>query len=372
MAKLLHTADIHLGRKFTALGDTLGAKGRDQREQVRATFKRLVSLAREEKVDMVLISGDLFDSNQPPQRDIQLVLEQFNLLAGENIPVCLIPGTHDCFDSNSVYRKVNFPKECPNVTIFTGADWTAKEFSYLNVTIYGRPNLSNRSNESPLRGLKRQTSGRFHIAMAHGSLDIGSIEPDDHVFTMEQVRNSGMDYIALGHWHRPYACSQGEVIAWYPGPPELISLDQLEPGQALLVTVSDSEETRVEKRAVGLRRCDEMTIDLSSITSLSQLKSAIAQGASPEVVRKVLLKGLRTADLDIEDLIQELSDRFFHLKIDDRSYSGIREYEGEHLIIAKFVQLMKEHIESCEGEDRKIAEQALQLGAKLLEGKEVL
>ncbi|MFC2049984.1 exonuclease SbcCD subunit D [Chloroflexota bacterium] len=372
MVRLLHTADIHLGRKFTSLGDALGTKGKEQREQVRATFKKVVSLAREEKVDIMLIAGDLFDSNQPPQRDIQLALEQFNLLAGENIPVCLIPGTHDCFDSGSIYRKVNFPKECPNVTIFNEADWTVKEFSHLNITVYGRPNLSNRSYESPLQGLKRQTSSRFHIAMAHGSLNIGSTEPDDHVFTMEQIRNSGMDYIALGHWHRPYACSQKEVIVWYPGPPELISLDQLEPGQVLLVTVPDSGEPRVERRAVGLRRCDEMTIDLTSIVSLSQLRSTIAQGASPDLVRKVILKGLRNEDVDIEDLIQELSDKFFYLKIDDRSYSGIKEYEGEHLIIAKFVRLMKEHIESCEGENKKIAEQVLQLGVKLLEGKEVL
>lgn len=367
MIRLLHTADIHLGRKFTSLG----AKGKVQREQVRATFKKVVSLATEQKVDMMLIAGDLFESNQPPQQDIQLVLEQFKLLADANIQVCLIPGTHDCFDSGSIYRKVDFTKEYANVTIFTEDSWSAKDFPQLNLTVYGRPNLSNRSHQSPLQGLKRQTSSRFHIALAHGSLDIGNVELDDHVFTLEEIRNSGMDYIALGHWHRPYACSEKETIAWYPGPPELISLDQQEPGQVLLVTIKDSGETNVEKRAVGWRRCDEITIDISSMTS-SQLKSAIARDADPNLVRKVVLKGLRSDDIDTDNLWQELSEQFFYLKIDDRSYTSITEYKGEHLIITKFVQLMEAHLESCEEEEKEIVERALQLGVKLLEGQEVL
>ncbi len=367
MVRLLHTADIHLGRKFTSLG----SKGKEQREQVRATFKKVVSLTRDEKVDIVLIAGDLFDSNQPPQRDIQLALEQFKLLAEANIPVCLVPGTHDCFDTDSVYRKVDFTRECPNVTIFKESNWSAREFPHLDLTVYGRPNLSNRSSQSPLQGLERQTSSRFHVAIAHGSMDIGSIEPDDHVFTLEEIRKSGMDYIALGHWHRPSTCSEKDPTAWYSGPPELLSLDQQEPGQVLLVTITDSDKISVERKTVGRRRCQESVIDISSMTTFD-LKNAIADGATTDLVRRVVLKGLRSDDLDIDYLWQELSDEFFHLDIDDRSYTSITEYEGEHLIIAKFVQLMKAEIERREGEDKKIAEQALQLGVRLLEGQEVL
>ncbi len=367
MIRLLHTADVHLGCKFASLG----TKGEKQREQLRATFKRVIPLAIEEKVDIVLIAGDLFDSNQVSDKNIRLVSEQFKFLAEANIPVCLIPGTHDCFDSNSVYRKIDFARESPNVTVFTGDDWSHKDFPHLSLTVYGRPNQSNRSRQSPLQGLKRQTSSRFHIALAHGSLDIGSVEPDDHVFTPEEIRNSGMDYIALGHWHRPYACTEKEVPAWYSGPPELISLDQKEPGQVLLVSITDSGAVNVEKRTVGSRSCDELSIELSTVTT-SQLKNLIAQKASPDLVLRVILKGLRSDDLDTEDLLQELSDRFFHLTIDDQSYPAIKEYEGEHLIIAKFVQLMKAKIEEYEGEDKKIAEQALQLGVRLLEGREVL
>lgn len=375
MLKLLHTADVHLGAKFVGLGD----KGTIQREQVRASFKKLISLAIAEDVDMVLIAGDLFDSNQQPLRNVDLVVEQFGLLAANKISVCLIPGTHDCFDSASIYRKFNLEEKCPSLALFTGEGWTCKEFSALGLTIYGRPNLSNRSYKSPLEGLSRLTDTLYHVAIAHGSLNIpGAIAEDDHVFTPEQIENSQMHYIALGHWHRQYPCCEKGVVAWYSGPPELISMDQSEPGSVLIVTISDSGLVRVEARQTGIRCCDDLEIDLADVEGLPQLKSKIAGGAMPNLVRKVILKGLRHEDILLlpEDLEAELSDGFFHLKITDLSHPRLTEltediYKDE-LILGKFIRLMKEHIETCEGEEREIAEEALQYGLSLLQGKEVL
>ena len=57
MLKILHTADIHLGAKFSGLGN----KGASQREQLRATFKNVIATAINERVNIVLIAGDLFD-----------------------------------------------------------------------------------------------------------------------------------------------------------------------------------------------------------------------------------------------------------------------------------------------------------------------
>ncbi len=374
MIRLLHTADVHLGARFPGLGD----KGAVQREQVRASFKKLVSLALAEDVDIVLIAGDLFDANQQPQRNIDLVVEQFGLLAAKNIPVCLIPGTHDCFDSASIYRKVNLTERCPNLTLFTVEGWNHKQFLTIGLTVYGKPNCSNRSYDSPLVGLKRLTESRFHVAMAHGSLNIpGTIAEDDHVFNKDQIQASQMHYIALGHWHRPYACSDRGVIAWYSGPPETISIDQKEPGSALIVTILDSGKVEVEARQTGLRCCDDLEIDLSDLETLSQLKSKIISGANPNLIRRVILKGLRNQDMHLSPEDEaELSDSFFHLGVDNQSHLRISELSEDaykdQLILAKFIKLMKEHLIACEGEDRAIAEEALQYGLALLQGKEVL
>ena len=371
MLKILHTADIHLGAKFSGLGN----KGASQREQLRTTFKNVITTAINERVNIVLIAGDLFDSNQQPQRNIDLVIEQFNLLGSNSIPVCLIPGTHDSLDSSSIYRKVDFGGKCSNLKIFTNENISCKEYSGLDLTVYGKPNLSNKSYISPLKGLKRSTPSKFHIAMAHGSFYIPEkIAEDDHVLRLEEVKASGMDYLALGHWHRVYGCSE-KPPAWYSGPPEWIP-DQRERGAVLLVSLSDSGEVKVEPKMLGLREYDEVEIDMSEIQDLAALKARISKEANQNLVRKATLKGLRDAELIVtpEELETELGENFFHLSVIDKSHpkSGEVTEDEERLIRNRFIKLMKGQIESSEGEEKDIAENALQYGIALLDGKEVL
>jgi DNA repair exonuclease SbcCD nuclease subunit len=374
MLKILHTADIHLGAKFSGLGN----KGVTQREQLRATFKNVVTAAIDERVNIVLIAGDLFDANQQPQRNIDLVIEQFNLLGSNNIPVCLIPGTHDSFDSSSIYKKVDFEGKCSNLKIFTDENISYKEYPSLDLTVYGKPNLSNRSYVSPLEGLKRSTSSKFHIAMAHGSFYIPEkIAADDHVFKLEEIKASGMDYLALGHWHEVYQCSE-KPPAWYSGPPEWIP-GQTEKGGVLLVSLSDSGAVKVEIKMLGLRDYDEVEIDISEIQDLAKLKARISEGTNQNLVRKAIIRGLRDAEFIInpEELeTDDLGEKFFHLKVSDESHVKVKEisestYEGQ-LIKAKFIKLMNEKIASSEGREKEIAESALQYGIALLDGKEVL
>jgi len=371
MLKVLHTADIHLGAKFSGLGH----KGASQREQLLATFKNIVETAINEKVNIVLIAGDLFDSNQQPQKNIDSVIEQFNLLGSSNIPVCLVPGTHDFLGSSSIYRKVDFAGKCPNLKVFTDENVSWKEYPGLDLTVYGKPNLSNRSSVSPLKGLKRLTSTKFHIGMAHGSLHIPEkIAEDDHVFRLEEVREVGMDYLALGHWHRAYKCPT-ESPAWYPGPPEWIP-GQEERGVVLMVTLSIAGEVEVRPRNMGLRDYEELEIDMDGIEDLAMLKSTISMVADHNLIARVTLKGLRDVELILnpEDLESELGEKFFHLRVIDISHPKSREIsEGEERLIAsRFIRLMKGQIEGLEGEEKEVAENALQYGIALLDGKEVL
>ena len=371
MLRILHTADIHLGARFTGLG----GKGDSQREQLRATFKKVVSAALEEGVNIVLIAGDLFDANQQPQRNIDLVIEQLNLLNGKGIPVCLVPGTHDPLDGSTVYRKVDLEGKCPNLHIFTDHNMTHREYPDLDLTVYGKPNLSNRSRSSPLLGLRPATSSKFHVALAHGSFHIpDKVAEDDHVFTPEEIGSSGMHYLALGHWHRSYRCWE-QPPAWYSGPPEWIP-DQREKGAVLLVTLADSGEVRVEPRKLGLRDCDEIELDVSDVEDFATLKARIGQGAHQDLVRRAILKGLRNADLiiDSDELQDELAGSFFHLTVVDRSHPGMREIseDGAGLVRSQFIRLARERIEASQGEEQAIAESALQYGLALLDGKDVL
>ena len=371
MLRILHTADIHLGARFSGLGN----KGISQRQQLKATFRNVIATAVDERVSIVLVAGDLFDANQQPQPSVDLVVEQFNLLKEHNIPVCLIPGTHDPLDSSSIYRKVDFEGRCANVKIFAEEHISYKEYPDLDLTVYGKPNLSNRSYVSPLKGLKPLTSSKFHVAMAHGSFYIPEkTAEDDHVFRLEEIRSSGMTYLALGHWHEVYACSENPP-AWYSGPPEWIP-NQRKRGAVLLVSLLDSGGVNVEPRELGLRDYDELEIDVSGIQDRAALEVRISEGASQNLVRKVTLRGLGDAGLIVnsDELETELGEAFFHLSVTDKSHPKLAEVteDGERLVRNRFIKLMNERIENSEGEEKDIAENALQYGIALLDGKEVL
>src|SRR6185436_6660626 len=100
MLRMLHTADVHLGARHADLGDAATA----QRERQFAAFKAAIDLALAERVDLVLIVGDLFDSNTQPRRSVERVAAELERLAKSRIRTVITPGTHDCYDRSSIYR----------------------------------------------------------------------------------------------------------------------------------------------------------------------------------------------------------------------------------------------------------------------------
>lgn len=142
MIKILHTADIHLGREFPFLRE----KGREHRNQLLGTFERIVDLAIGENVSLFLIAGDLFDTNSVHGIVIGKVLAAFKKLEDKGIPVCILPGTHDAYDDDSIYRFLSFP---PSVTVLT-PDNEKKVYEGLDLTVYGRAFDDKLIGESPV------------------------------------------------------------------------------------------------------------------------------------------------------------------------------------------------------------------------------
>src|SRR4029079_13549530 len=90
----------HLGARHADLGEAATA----QRERQFAAFKAAIDLAIEEKVDLFLIAGDLFDSHTQPRRSVERVAVELARLGTARIRAVVIPGTHDCYDRSSIYR----------------------------------------------------------------------------------------------------------------------------------------------------------------------------------------------------------------------------------------------------------------------------
>src|SRR5262245_24863842 len=84
--KFLHTSDWHVGRTI---------RNRSRIDEHRAVFAEIIDIAKQEQVDAVLVTGDIFHERRPALEAQELVAETLAELARERIPSVLIPGNHD-------------------------------------------------------------------------------------------------------------------------------------------------------------------------------------------------------------------------------------------------------------------------------------
>ena len=108
MLRIIHTADVHLGARHDDLGEQAAA----QRERQFAAFTATVDLAIAERVDLVLIAGDLFDHPRVGDATADRVIAE---LARLDQPTVIIPGNHDCIDDESIYKRVDLTSAGPHL-----------------------------------------------------------------------------------------------------------------------------------------------------------------------------------------------------------------------------------------------------------------
>lgn len=366
MLKLLHTSDIQLDAPF----GFLGTRGKDHRNLLREAFGRIIALAEKDDCDVVLIAGDLFDSNNPQQATVEFVAAQ---IARLDIPVCILPGNHDCYDERSIYRQSPFPD---NALIFTEQP-TIQELSPLDLTVYGNPIRSKQSRVSPLQGLQPKGRTRWHVALAHGNLLRPDIVDPPRPIGPEEIAASEMDYVAMGDWHTFADCSEGEVKAFYSGAPEPTAPGQHGAGYVACIEL-DKNAVRVRSERVGTITTDEVTLNVEERNS-AEIVEAIIQHADPQLMLRITLTGLKRLGtvLDMGALESELASAFYYIDCVDESHPQLKTVSAdnypEEMVIGKFIHLMQARIEQAvNAKERRRAEQALQIGVALLQGKEVI
>lgn len=360
--KFIHTADIHLGKSFAFLGD----KGSLVREVQIETLERIASLAQSESVDLLIIAGDLFDSNEVSSRLIRKAVDILKSI--DPIPVLILPGTHDLLDEGSVYRRKE--SQGPNINVY-GIDGTVIKVK--DVAIHGRPNDTKQGGTHPLSELKPDTTAQFNIAVIHASVEIeGKASPDDYLVSTKEISSSGMDYVALGHWHRMSNFSTKGVPAWYCGSPEITKFDEADKaGHVLLVNLGT--ETTVEPRKVGQYEWLEKSLDVATSTPGDLLNSEIKKLSGEKVLLRLQLKGTlpHGHDIDANLLEEEFAESFFYFAV-NASKVGYPVKEVDKLFakgtigdlyISKLMDLIKQ---AKSKEEKAILKEALYVGASYI------
>ncbi len=370
MIKLLHLADVHLGMIFRMLGE----KGSAQRRQVEETFARAIDLAIQERVHLVLIAGDLFDTPKPGNATVEVAANQLRRLAEAGIRVALVAGNHDGTADGQIAQVSRLRAANPNLIVF-GLTVEAKVLPDLDLTILGR-SAEPGASVSPLAGWPRGRSTRFAIGLTHGSVfRTGQVEGAGTIHPQE-IRDLGLDYLALGDWHSAAQILQAPTAAWYAGAPELLAFDQEGAGHVLLIDLPAPGGAGVTPHRIGRRRYRSQEVHAADIDEPA-LRRTIEESADAELMFDVFLSGLVSVDrrIDTEAIERDLSAKFFRLRVHNRTQLWLDEAAlatfPEETVLGRFIRLMHARIASANDADQPVLTEALQVGVALLQGKEI-
>jgi DNA repair exonuclease SbcCD nuclease subunit len=392
MLRIIHTADVHLGARHDDLGEQASA----QRERQFAAFKATVDLALAEKVDLVLIAGDLFDSNVQPRRSVERVAAELKRLAAGRIRTVIVPGTHDAYDRSSIYRAYDL-KALSGST--PDDDWVSVltpelpriHLSACDVVVHGPVFATKRAPHSPLRDLDvaaHKGTATWQVGVLHGSVAIpGKTDRDDVVITTDEIGASGLDYLALGHWHSARQGKSGSVTFAYSGAPEPVALNQDRAGRVLHVQLVDTGPGRtvsVTERAVGKTRFEKLELDAAGVTTQPALIDSLKRKGDPDLVLDARIVGVRPDELDLhpEEIETALAPSFLKVRLRDLSSPALTEgtLPSPDTIAGAFIRDLEARIAELEAKPESGVDSAaeaaelrdaLRLGRLLLDGHEV-
>ncbi len=225
--KLLHSADWHLCSPISGRSEAHSAY---LRAELLKLPEKVADLCRKEGCDLLLLAGDLFDGSCTPEslQALRSVLEELR------IPVLIAPGNHDFCAPGSVWLTETWPE---NVHIFTHPAMESISLPELDCKIYG---AGYTAMDCPglLKGFRAEGPERWHIGLLHGD-PLQSASPYCPV-TTQQVKDSGLSYLALGHIHKGGSFRAGDTFCAWPGCPMGRGFDEPDMKGVILATLEDT------------------------------------------------------------------------------------------------------------------------------------
>jgi exonuclease SbcD len=241
--KLVHTSDVHLDSRLSS-----EVEGNFRNSAERA-FAGVVTCAREENADLLLIVGDLFDHNRVGDDDFEFVCSQ---LARVTCSVVLLPGNHDVHDNTSVWHRLETAGVGEHVHTLLDHDGGRIEFPDIGATVWGRAMAEHAPENVPMHDAPNRQDHVWNIGLAHGQVVPERAGYGSSQITHEEIRSSGFDYLALGHVHVWGDMSQGTTRACYPGSP-VAAYASASGGHVAIATLCPERGVDIEQRQIDWR-----------------------------------------------------------------------------------------------------------------------
>lgn len=352
--KFIHCSDIHLDSRMER--NLTAAQARERNAEICATFARMAKYAVGEGVTAVVIAGDLFDTQHATAQTAGFVLDTIRNTPG--VDFLYLRGNHDISGFEG--------QELPDNLKTFGSEWTC--YHYNDVIVAGM-DMEREKWEACYDALHLPEE-TVNIVTLHGQI---STQPGEELIALPKLKRKNIDYLALGHIHTYQAERLDDRGSWcYCGCLEGRGFDEL--GQKGFVLL-DVEHGKVKQEFVPFARrtLEEVTVDISGMTTVSQLLTAAEQkvsGIPAESLVKITLTGTYTLETqkDLNFLNKMLEGKFYFLKIKDESRLQIEKesYEHDASLKGEFIRLV---MASDKSEEEK--EQIICFGIRALSGEEV-
>jgi DNA repair exonuclease SbcCD nuclease subunit len=374
--RLLHTSDVHIGAPFAFLG----GKGSEQRAALLAAFAEIARVARDEKYDVLIVAGDLFDAAfETSEADVSLVLGCLRGAAG-SCRVVILPGGHDRYAPGSVFERERKRFESISNVRILSPGREVIDFPELSLAVHGRALVSNVPAANSFAGLNPLDGRRWNVCAAHCSVEgfAAGLDAGEMPARLGDLA-PGFDYTALGHWHS-FRVLRNDPPVLYCGAPEIVARDQQGAGFAVSVTLGGGAAS-FERRRIGRRRIERRVVDCTGLRSTDELVERALREIPPDgdLILDLSLGGLVQLDsaLDPAQCVAELERHYFSVRLSGKGPS--REISREELlgvsadtVAGAFVRGMMKRIEGAGEDERELYEEALQLGYQLFKGRDLI
>ncbi|MBQ9510391.1 MAG: DNA repair exonuclease [Clostridia bacterium] len=376
MVKIIHTADIHLDSPFS-LFDAQKAQAR--KNELRGVFSSLIMYAKTEEADMVLIAGDLFDSEYVTKETMEIITSQC-----ASYPSCkfvIAPGNHDPADERGPYLKTLFPE---NVYIFDKEQLTKKSFDDIGVDVYGWGYEGGRDMyENPIVNRIPVDPNKINILLAHADIT-GKSNGTCPAITTSDIDLSNCDYAALGHIHAGTEVKKaGKTYYAYSGCLEGRSFDECGMKGAIVCNF-EKENGEFKPEFVYKRFCrrryEKFDLDVTATESrtdvISKIKSELAsRSIGKDTMLRVTLTGAVSPERDLHlDRISSDEVGVFYLEIKDKTLPlySYEELKNDLSVKGALFRELLPLLESDDETERETAAQALRYGLAALSGSDIV
>lgn len=232
----------------------------------------------------MLHSGDLFDSVRPTNRAITHVLAEARRLHEAGIPLVVVSGNHEAprlRETGAVLRVLDF---MPGVhAVYKGATEVVRIGS---CAVHATPHAAdNEALLAQLRAVRPAPDARYNVAALHaGVVGVGDFrtgEFHEQVVPQNELPQ-GMDYVALGHYHR---ATEIAPRVWYAGSTERCTFKEL--GETKSVNLVDLARGTVAQVPLATRpmvevpplACDGMDEHAVAAELYARLQRGVPDGA---------------------------------------------------------------------------------------------